>query len=146
MVGLGRLSRSYAEKNPGKLTIGGSEAVNMGIAYMLSKAGIRDKVTFVPYSSTSNAVADFLGGHISLMGATSSTAETLIPNKAVAVANTGSLPELEGVPTAKDLGYSGIVFPALGRGASRYAGRYRERDFGEAGDASQGQVGQWVDK
>lgn len=103
--------KSYAEENPGKLTIGGSEAVNMGIAYMLSKAGIRDKVTFVPYSSTSNAVADFLGGHISLMGATSSTAETLIPNKAVAVANTGSLPELEGVPTAKDLGYSGIVFP-----------------------------------
>jgi tripartite-type tricarboxylate transporter receptor subunit TctC len=103
--------KAYAEKNPGKLTIGGSEAVNMGIAYMLGKAGIRDKVTFVPYSSTSKAVADFLGGHITLMGSTSSTAKTLIPKKAVAIANTGSIDELKGVPNAKELGYSGIVFP-----------------------------------
>ena len=103
--------KSYVETNPGKLTIGGSEAVNMGIAFMLGKAGVRDKVTFVPYSSTNKAVADFLGGHISLLGATSSTAKTLIPGKAVAIANTGTLSELKGVPTAKELGYSGIVFP-----------------------------------
>ena len=45
------------------------------------------------------------------MGATSSTAKTLIPGKAVAIANTGTLSELKGVPTAKELGYSGIVFP-----------------------------------
>ena len=103
--------KAYAEKNPGKITIGGSESVNMGIAYMLKQAGIRDKVTFVPYSSTNDAVADFLGGHVTAMGSTSSTAKTLVPKDAVVVANTGSLPEIKDAPTAKDLGYDGMIFP-----------------------------------
>ena len=66
-------------------------------------------------------MADFLGGHISAGVGTASTALTLVPQKAVAVLNTSSLPltkkvakSLGNPPLASDLGYKGAInFPNL---------------------------------
>jgi len=105
--------KSYAKKNPGKLTYGGTTSLSMGVANLLHQAGI--KLTQVPYSSTSDAVADFLGGHIDLASATFSTVKTIVPEEAVAVVNTSEIPVkakgFEKLPTAKDLGYGGMAFP-----------------------------------
>ena len=103
--------KEYARKNPGKLTVGGTTSLIMGQANLLDQAGI--KVTLVPYDSTADAVADFLGGHIDTAAVTFSTAKTIVPEEAVAVVNTSEIPikGFEDLPTAKDLGYEGMAFP-----------------------------------
>jgi len=107
--------KTYVEANPGKLTIGGTESLLMGQKFMLGQAGIADKVTFVPYASTVDTVADFVGGHIHTAALTASIAIGLIPEDGVAVVNTSERPikvkEYEGVPTADELGYEGLSFP-----------------------------------
>lgn len=103
--------KAYAEQNPGKLTIAGSEAVNIGLAYLFERAGIRESVRFIPYDSTGAATTDFLGGHVKLAGMTAASATKLIPTKAVGVLNAGTLDEIAGVPNARQLGYDGIIFP-----------------------------------
>lgn len=106
--------KAYAKKNPGKITVAGTESNIMGQAFMLDQAGI--KVTLVPYASTGDAVADFLGGHVDAVGATVSTVKPLIPQNAMAVVNTSDIPisekikEFKGVPSARDLGYEGMSF------------------------------------
>ncbi len=106
--------KTYVEENPGKLTIGGTESLLMGQMFMLGQAGIADKVIFVPYASTGDSVADFLGGHIDTAAVTPSTGQPLIPKDAVAIVNTSEIPikvkQYEGVPSAKDLGYEGLSF------------------------------------
>jgi tripartite-type tricarboxylate transporter receptor subunit TctC len=105
--------KEYAKKNPGKLTVGGTTSLLMGQANLFDQAGL--KVTMVPYDSTGDAVADFLGGHIHLASATFSTVETIVPDEAVAVVNTSEIPikkkGFEDLPNAKDLGYDGMAFP-----------------------------------
>jgi tripartite-type tricarboxylate transporter receptor subunit TctC len=103
--------KDYAKKNPGKLTVGGTTSHVMGQANLLSQAGL--EATLVPYDSTADAVADLLGGHIDTASMTFSTAETLIPEEAVAVVNTSEIPieGYENIPTAKDLGFEGMAFP-----------------------------------
>ena len=107
--------KTYVEANPGELTIGGTESLLMGQKFMLEQAGIADKVIFVPYASTGDVTADFIGGHIDTAAVTGSTGITLIPEDAVAIVNTSELATTaeayEGVPTAKDLGYEGLSFP-----------------------------------
>ena len=107
--------KTYVEANPGKLTIGGTESLVMGQQFMLGQAGIADKVIFVPYASTGDTVADFIGGHIDTAAGTSAVGVPLIPEEAVAVVNTSGLAltpkAYEGVPSAKDLGYEGLSFP-----------------------------------
>jgi len=106
--------KTYVEANPGKLTIGGTESLIMGPQFMFKQAGIADKVIFVPYASTGDTVADFLGGHIHIGAVTASTGVPLLPKDAVCVVDTGELPitakEYKGVPNAKDLGYEGMSF------------------------------------
>ncbi len=111
--------KSYAKANPGKISIGGTLSLLLGVAVILEQEGL--KVTYVPYSSTGKAMADFLGGHVSAGVGTASTALTLVPEKAVAVLNSSSLPLPEKVakslgnpPLASELGYKGAInFPNL---------------------------------
>jgi len=105
----------YAEENPGALTIGGNGVQLMAAANTLSQAGV--EVTFVPYSGTSAAVADMLGGAIDAAVVTPTTAISLI-GEAVPVVNFGSEPnsqditaELGEVPWVGDLGYEGFAMP-----------------------------------
>lgn len=107
---------AYAKANPGKLTIGGSNSLLTGVASLMKQAGL--KITYVPYSSTGKAVADFLGGHINLVSATTSTVMGLVPGKATVIINTSDLPlpkkiakKLGKPPIAADFGYKGISFP-----------------------------------
>lgn len=107
--------KAYAKKNPGKLSLAGTTSLLMGTAFMFDQAGI--KVNFVPYPSTGDAVGDFLGGHVDAAAVTASTADTVVPEKAVAVVNTSEVPlpkkmkKFAGVPSAKGLGYKGMFFP-----------------------------------
>lgn len=111
--------KSYAKANPGKLSIGGTLSLLLGVAVILEQEGL--KVNYVPYASTGKAMADFLGGHVSAGVGTASTALTLVPEKAVAVLNTSALPLPESVskslgnpPLASKLGYKGAInFPNL---------------------------------
>ncbi len=106
----------YAKANPGKLTIGGTNSNLVGAANLFDQAGI--KATLVPYPSTGKASADFLGGHVMALAATTSTALSLVPEKATVVVNTSDLAlpkkaaeKLGSPPSATDLGYKGISFP-----------------------------------
>jgi len=107
--------KAAAEKNPGKITVAGVMSVLMGAAFMFDQAEIN--VNFIPYDSTGGAVADFLGGHVDILAATSSTVLPLIPKKAIPIVNTSDVPlpkevkEFHGVPDAKSLGYEGMFFP-----------------------------------
>lgn len=105
--------KKYAKKNPGKLTVGGTTSLNMGLINLFDQAGL--KVNMVPYDSTADAVADFLGGHIDTASVTFSTAKTIVPEEAVAVVNSSEIPikakGFEKLVTAKDLGYEGMAFP-----------------------------------
>jgi len=103
----------YAKKNPGKLTVGGTHSLLMGQANLFDQAGL--KVTLVPYDSTADSVADFLGGHIDTASVTFSVAKPIVPEEAVAVVNSSEIPikekGFENLPSAKDLGYDGMAFP-----------------------------------
>lgn len=107
--------KAYAQKNPGKITMGGTSAFCLSAAYLFDQAGL--EVNIVPYASTADAVADFLGGHINMLLASVSTVKPLIPEKAVGVVNTSEVPipkmhkQLVNVPSAKDLGYAGMAMP-----------------------------------
>jgi len=105
--------KEYAKKNPGKLTVGGTTSLLMGQANLFDQVGI--KATLVPYDSTADSVADFLGGHIDTASVTGSVAGTIVPEEAVAVVNTSEIPikgkGFEDVPDATDLGYEGMAFP-----------------------------------
>jgi tripartite-type tricarboxylate transporter receptor subunit TctC len=111
--------KSYAKANPGKISIGGTLSLLLGVAVILEQEGL--KVTYVPYSSTGKAMADFVGGHISAAVGTASTALSLVPQKAVAVLNSSALPlpkkvakSLGNPPLASALGYKGAInFPNL---------------------------------
>jgi tripartite-type tricarboxylate transporter receptor subunit TctC len=106
--------KAYAKKNPGKISVGGSMSMLLMAAHMFKQEGI--EVNYVPYSSTSAAVTDLLGGHIDNAAITASTVLTLVP-KAVPVVNTGGIPlskkqkEFKGVPNPGDLGHEGMVLP-----------------------------------
>jgi tripartite-type tricarboxylate transporter receptor subunit TctC len=107
--------KGYAKKNPGKLTIGGSQSLALGQAFFFDQLGL--KMNLIPYSSTGKATADFLGKHINTIAVTASTAKGLVPGKAVGIVNTSAMPlskklkNLKGIPTAKQIGLNGISFP-----------------------------------
>jgi len=107
--------KAYAQKDPGKITMGGTSAFCLSAAYLFDQAGL--EVNIVPYASTADAVADFLGGHINMLLASVSTVKPLIPEKGVGVVNTSEVPipkmhkQLVTVPSAKDLGYEGMAMP-----------------------------------
>ncbi|MGX1098608.1 Bug family tripartite tricarboxylate transporter substrate binding protein [Amorphus sp. MBR-141] len=108
--------KAYAEKNPGKLTIGGTLAQALAAAAVFDEASL--EATFIPYPGTSAAVTDMLGGHIDLAVVTPTTAVSL-GEKAVPIINVGNQANSEtltkelgrDVPWAKDLGYDGVAQP-----------------------------------
>ena len=99
------------------ITIGGTNALLLGAANVLSQAGV--EAIYVPYASTGESVTDFLGGHIDVAAVTESTAMTIVPENGIALINTSSLPltpdvdeALGGdIPMARDFGYRGLAFP-----------------------------------
>ena len=101
----------------GPITIGGTNALLLGAANVLSQAGV--EAIYVPYASTGESVTDFLGGHIDVAAVTESTAMTIVPENGIALMNTSSLPltpdvdeALGGdIPMARDMGYRGLAFP-----------------------------------
>lgn len=106
----------HAKANPGKLTLGSTFSEMVGAQLAFKSAGV--KVKLVPYSSTSDSVTDFLGGHVDAIGVTESTALTLVPEKASALINVTTLPLSEKIakklgnpPHAEALGFKTINFP-----------------------------------
>jgi len=105
----------YAKEGGKKLTIGGTITQLLGGANLFAQAGI--DAIYVPYSGTGKAVNDFLGGHISLVMVTTSTAVTLVDRGSIVV-NTSSLPydkqsaeALGNPPRADELGFKGFNPP-----------------------------------
>jgi tripartite-type tricarboxylate transporter receptor subunit TctC len=107
--------KSYAKKNPGKLTLGGTQSHLLGQTFILNQLGL--KVTAVPYSGTGKAVSDFLGGHVNLVAITASSGAGLVPKRASAIINSSNmkiskkLKMFKGLPMAKDAGIKDISFP-----------------------------------
>lgn len=107
--------KAYAKKNPGKLTLAGTQSHLLGQTFILNQLGL--KVTAVPYSGTGKAVSDFLGGHVSLVAITASSGSGLVPKRASAIINSTNMPiskklkMFKGLPMAKDAGINDISFP-----------------------------------
>lgn len=99
------------------VVIGGTNALLAGAANLLEQEDL--DIIYVPYGSTGDATADFLGGHIDLVAVTAATALGIAPEDGAAVMNTSdiALPEdtdaqLGGdIPEAADHGYDGMRFP-----------------------------------
>ncbi len=106
----------YAKSNPGKLNIGGTLAQTMGAANIFRQAGV--DITIVPYPGTSKAVADLLGGHITLAVVTPATVLS-VGDKAKSILNIGSRPDSKAfvkkagykAPWVGDLGLKALVQP-----------------------------------
>ena len=102
--------KAYAEKNPGKLVVGGSMGTLITIAHVLNQTNV--KVKFVPYPGAGAAVSDFLGGHIHCAVVTPVTAQGLFPERGALVFSTGDKqvpdPLFKNVPSANDLGAEGL--------------------------------------
>lgn len=111
----------YAEQNPGKLTIGGTNAPLLAVAYLFDQAGI--DVTYIPYPGSGAATTDYLGGHIDMLATTTTSGVSLLPDEAVLVVNTSgeqlpqnAINQIKEVgsnvpPSATDLGFDGFSFP-----------------------------------
>lgn len=93
-----------------KLSIGGTMTQLLGPASLLAQLGLERRVILVPYSGTGKAVNDYLGGHISLVNVTTSTATGLAKDHAIIVNSTDldypkkAAEVLGNVPNAKSLG------------------------------------------
>lgn len=105
----------FAKKNPGKLVIGATSTELIAVALALKSAGA--EATLVPYSSTSESVTDFLGGHIDAVAATEATmlkmeGEVRVILNASRRELTPALEEKFGkMPLALSLGYTVISSP-----------------------------------
>lgn len=78
----------YAKANPGKLSLGATNSSLVGAVNVLTAAGL--KVALVPYNSTSDALADFIGGHINMIAAEPPAIIDLVKQGNVAVFDAGS--------------------------------------------------------
>ncbi len=109
---------AYAKKNPGALTVAGTNAPLISVAGIFKEAGA--EVTFVPYQGTSDAVTDFLGGHVDLLAGTTTSVIGLTSSEINILLNAsdqqlgdsvkdslgGPLP-----PVASELGFSASANP-----------------------------------
>jgi tripartite-type tricarboxylate transporter receptor subunit TctC len=106
----------YAEAHPGKLRMGMTYSDLIGAALALRGAGVEAEL--IPYSSTSTAVTDLIGGKIDVTSATPSTALSLYPDQATTLLNATKMPlpkdiedQLGNPPHAAELGYQAINLP-----------------------------------
>ncbi len=108
--------QTYVKEHPGELSMEGGTGFMLGTRFLFEQAGIWDKIKFVRATSTGGAVTDFLGGHVELLTASTSTVRPLLPEDGVIIVNCSEIPlpkakEFEGVRNATDLGYEGVQFP-----------------------------------
>lgn len=108
----------YTSANPGQLTVAGTDAPLLSVASILDQAGI--DVILVPYQGTSDAVTDFLGGHVELLAGTTTSIAQLTPNGVVGVLNASDQDLAETAqeafgdavpPTATTLGFRASANP-----------------------------------
>lgn len=106
----------YARNHPGQLRMGMTYSDLVGTALALQGAGVEAEL--IPYSSTSTAVTDLVGGKIDVTSATPSTTLSLYPDQVSTLLNATRMPLPEAVarqlgnpPHAVELGYQAINFP-----------------------------------
>ncbi|RLC38999.1 MAG: hypothetical protein DRH33_03605 [Candidatus Nealsonbacteria bacterium] len=103
----------YAKEHPGELDIGCGLLFHLLTENIFRQAGI--DINWVPYDSSSTALSDFLGGHVDLNAHVLTTVNELIKGgKATGLLFDGPLdpkefPTLQGIPTASELGYEGML-------------------------------------
>lgn len=107
---------NHAKSHPGKLLYGSTYSEMSGAA--LSFRGAEIDIKLKPYSSTSNAVTDLLGGQIDVAAATPSTIGQLYPDQVVTLLNATKMPLSEEVANqlgnplhSIELGYQAINYP-----------------------------------
>ena len=106
----------YARENPGTVTVGGTTSNIVGTATTFNSAGI--EVVFVPYASTADATADFLGGHIDAVTGPTADIATFAPEYGIVIINASDLPFSDhfreafgNPPLATDIGLEGVSLP-----------------------------------
>lgn len=103
-----------ARKEPGKLSYGTSGtggSVHISMEMLQAAAGF--KMQHVPYKGSSPALADLMGGHLPVAGASISSATNLIQSgkvRALAVTSATRNASLPDVPTVAESGYKDYSF------------------------------------
>lgn len=105
---------AYAKKNPAKLTYGsGGVGSSQHLAGSMLKHAAGIDILHVPYKGSAPAVADLMGGHISLMLDTGSMPHIKGGKfKPLAVASKARLPMLPDTPTFDEVGVPGMYASA----------------------------------
>lgn len=107
----------YAKANPGKITHGASGSNTLGAVAVLNQLGVQ--LNYVVYDGSSEALNDFLGGHVDVASAPGATMLNYAPERGRVLATFSNREHPEGfeksagneVPTATDLdvdGFSGL--------------------------------------
>jgi len=106
----------HLQANPGSVTIGATNSNLVGVATTFGSAGI--EATLVPYASTADATADFLGGHIDALAAPAADIAAIHPGHGTVIINASDLPLSEAFqeqfgnpPLATDIGLEGVSLP-----------------------------------
>ena len=103
-----------ARKEPGRLSYGTSGtggSVHISMEMLQAAAGF--KMQHVPYKGSSPALADLMGGHLPVAGASISSATNLIQSgkvRALAVTSAARNASLPDVPTVAESGYKDYSF------------------------------------
>jgi tripartite-type tricarboxylate transporter receptor subunit TctC len=103
---------AYAKANQAKMQYGSAGAGSgMHVCAVLLDAAMGTKITHVPYRGAGPAMQDLIGGRIDFMAEQISTALPQIQGdavKAIATLGLDRAPGLENLPTAQELGLSGL--------------------------------------
>ena len=109
---------AYAKANHAKLQYGSAGAGSgMHMCALLLDAAIGTKITHVPYRGSAPAMQDLIGGRIDFVAEQISTALPQIQGnalKAIATLGLDRAPGLDDLPTAQELGVSGLDCGAWG--------------------------------
>jgi tripartite-type tricarboxylate transporter receptor subunit TctC len=109
---------AYAKANQAKLQYGSAGAGSgMHMCALLLDAAIGTKITHVPYRGSAPAMQDLIGGRIDFVAEQISTALPQIQGnalKAIATLGLDRAPGLDDLPTAQELGVSGLDCGAWG--------------------------------
>jgi tripartite-type tricarboxylate transporter receptor subunit TctC len=103
---------AYAKTNQAKMQYGSAGAGSgMHVCAVLLDVAMGTKITHVPYRGSSPAMQDLIGGRIDFVAEQISTALPLIQSnsvKPIATLGIDRAPGLETLPTAQELGLSGL--------------------------------------
>ena len=103
---------AYAKANQARMQFGSAGAGSgMHVCAVLLNAAIGTRITHVPYRGSAPAMQDLIGGRIDFVAEQISTALPQIQSntvKAIATLGLERAPGLENLPTAQELGLSGL--------------------------------------